>query len=170
MDKRKYWSGSKIGKPSSAHSNVILVAPSNTQGRLGKGIAKVAKVHWGAVYGQSRGMSGRCYLLVTKNLKAGFTEPSTGITYPNAGGRSLTPQQIKSNIKDLYKCALENPHRYFVVPYTLNGINLNGFTGDEVWALFTEGVDVPPNIVFHESYKGMQLAYCERPPASPENH
>ncbi len=154
MKSRKYWTGARLGPPDDRHKNVILVAPSNVEGRSGAGVAKLAVDHWSGRYGQARGLSGRAYFLPTKNLNKGYCEVSTGITYNKVGNRSLSVQQIRSNILDLYSCARENPDKLFVVPYTVGAKNLNGYSSEDMWLMFVEGVDVPINIVFHQSFKG----------------
>lgn len=124
-------------------------------GRHGKGLAKWAKDVQGLPYGFGRGLHlpSNCYALVTKNLTVGFTEPSTGITYSRAGNRSLTPQMLQDNIKELYQCAREYKDHIFIIPYRNDGKNLNGYTGQELWTIFTKGLDVPDNVLFHESFK-----------------
>ena len=49
-------------------SNQIFVFGSNTQGRHGKGSALVARLNFGAIYGQAYGLQGQSYAIVTKDL------------------------------------------------------------------------------------------------------
>lgn len=154
MTKYKFWSGEEIKAPDSVlHKNCILVVGSNPTGWHGAGLAKVANLYWGAEYYKGRGLSGRTYLLPTKNLKRGFYEESSGITYHKTGFRSLSPEQIKANIVEMYSVAKSMPESLFVVPYKRNDRNLNGYTSQFMFDLFTRDIDVPVNIVFHSSWK-----------------
>lgn len=148
---KQYWSGEVI---KDLPDNGILVFGSNAEGRHGAGLAKVARVSYGAVYGRSRGLQGKSYGLVTKNLTKGFTEKLTGITYDKEGYRSVTPKQIINNIKELYECCRVNEDKLFYMPYKFtSNKSLNGYTGVEMFTLFMFVKNVPNNIVFHESYK-----------------
>jgi ribA/ribD-fused uncharacterized protein len=155
MKNRKYWSGKKI---IGLTSREIFVFGSNPSGIHGAGAAKTAVQH-GAKYGVGRGLQGQSYALVTKNLKPNYTEKSTGITYHTEGFRSVSPEQIKANINDLYACALQHPEKDFIITYQLetwpNGSpkkSLNGYDSKEFLQMFIRD-DIPQNIVFHDSYK-----------------
>ncbi|MCY9861281.1 hypothetical protein OTK49_01970 [Vibrio coralliirubri] len=155
----KFWSGEAISKPIPiVHDNVILCVGTNTQGRSKKGLAETALYHWGAEYGKARGLCGRCYLLVTKNLKKGFYEEETGITYNRYGRFSVSKEQIKANIMEMYEVAKEHPDKSFVIPYIKDKSNLNGYTSLEIINLFVVNMDVPENIVFHNSWKDYILS------------
>lgn len=154
----KYWQGQKIEK---LEKYQIFVFGSNPKGIHGAGAAKEA-VNFGAKYGIGRGLVGQTYALVTKNLDGceGFIEKSTGITYEKGGYRSLSKEQIKKNIAELYEVARENPNLDFLIGYTYdycqNGKlkkGLNGYDSQEMLEMFVEDLDIPNNIVFHESYK-----------------
>lgn len=71
--------------------NYILVFGSNTEGRHGLGCAKIAKEKWGAIYGQSVGLQGQAYAIITKDL--------TKITQP-----SISKEYTRAQIIDLYIC------------------------------------------------------------------
>ncbi|GAB3975603.1 hypothetical protein GCM10028806_33530 [Spirosoma terrae] len=47
----------------------ILVFPSNTEGKHGMGLARLAYNHFGAIYGVPMGLQGRSYGIITKDLK-----------------------------------------------------------------------------------------------------
>lgn len=152
----KYWQGENIQKLA---ENEIFVFGSNPQGRHGAGAAKAA-MNFGAKFGIGRGLEGSTYALVTKSLKAGYTEPKTGIVYDKEGYLSVSPEQISDNIDELYKVAKENPEKFFLITYQYqtwpNGSqkkSLNGYTSQEILELFTLNKEIPSNIVFHESYK-----------------
>jgi len=139
------------GKVTKLTLNQIFVFGSNPEGRHGAGAAKDAKDLFGAKYGQGRGMQGQSYALVTKNLKAGFVEPSTGITYKKAGEKSVSKEQIIENIKELYSVAKENTNKEFLIP-DYSKSNLNGYTGQEMADMFSAAGPIPNNIVFHKNF------------------
>lgn len=145
---QRYWGGDLL--PQIGVSDV-LVFGSNPQGRHGKGLALEAKNRFGAITGKGRGLSGRSYALPTKNLKTGFVEAETGIKYRSYGGISI--YNISKNIDELYVCATRYPDRDFYVPYTMEGENLNGYTGAAMRKRFVSEKVVPPNIIFHHSFK-----------------
>lgn len=126
----------------------IFVFGSNPEGIHGAGAAKVAKDYYGAILGKGRGLMGRSYGLVTKNLSKGFFEKETGITYDLAGERSVSKTQILLNIIELYLYASANTQLEFMVAYT-PAPNLNGYTPIEMAELFLS-VPVPNNIVLNE--------------------
>jgi hypothetical protein len=130
----------------------VFVFGSNPEGRHGLGAAKTA-VKFGAKYGIGRGLQGNTYALPTKNLKKGFYEVSTGITYDKEGAKSISLEQIKSNVEELYECALDNPSKKFIVVYQASSSNLNGYSPNEIIDQFTLDIFVPSNIYFHSSFK-----------------
>lgn len=142
-----YWTGENVP----IQSDVIMVFGSNPQGRHGKGAALAARFHYGAMYGVGRGLVGNSYALPTKNLKPGFVEKSTGITYETAGPKSINPKQLLRNIIELYEVASANPSLKFYVIYKKNSGNLNGYSSDELFRLFIIP-DVPENVYFHDSF------------------
>lgn len=155
MNKPRFWTGEVITKLGDNH---VFVFGSNPQGRHGAGAAKAA-LQFGAKYGCGRGLQGQTYALVTKNLKAGFKEKSTNIVYEKEGYESVSLDQIFDNIQQMYECALDHPEKLFIVTYKNdtwpNGApkkSLNGYTAEQMWEQFIKA-DVPPNVVFHESFK-----------------
>ena len=145
----KYWSGDVITKLQPEH---IFVFGSNPEGRNGTGTAKAA-MKFGAKYGKGRGLQGQTYALVTKNISAGFIEPCTGIMYDDAGFKSVSYDMIQDNIIELYECCLDNPDKWFIIPYKKSDRNLNGYSGLDMFAMFTGIEPLPRNIVFHNSFK-----------------
>ena len=144
----RFWTGKTITEMT---GNNIFVFGSNPEGRHGLGAAKAA-VKFGARYGFGRGRYGNTYALPTKNLKAGFFERATGITYPNAGKCSITLNQIKENIRELYQDATENPKLVYFIVYQKSSNNLNGYSPSEIINQFLS-LDVPDNIRFHNSFR-----------------
>lgn len=157
MNNQQYWSGTVLEK---LEPNEIFVFGSNPEGRHGAGAAKAAMgFKNGAKYGIGRGLVGCTYAIVTKNLTAGVTEKSTGIKYEKEGFLSVSPEQIKSNIDEMYDVARKNPDKKFLITYQYetypNGTpkkSLNGYTSQEMLEMFVRQ-DIPSNIVFHDSYK-----------------
>lgn len=156
----KYWSGKKIEKLA---ENEIFVYGANPEGINGAGAAKAAmSLSKGAKNGIGRGFNGsNAYALVTKSLNAGFLEKSTGILYDKEGYCSVSPEQIRANIDELYEIAKSPEHKdkKFLISYQYetwpNGTpkkSLNGYTSQEMFDMFTH-TEIPSNIVFHESYK-----------------
>lgn len=140
------------GQIISLHPNEIFVFGSNPEGRHGAGSAKIAKDKFGAQYGVGRGLTGSCWALPTKNLTSNYFEKSTEITYQKYGERSISREQIQDNIKDLYDYAEENLNVKFYIAYNYGNKNLNGYTGDEIFEMFSFH-KIPNNIIFHESFK-----------------
>jgi hypothetical protein len=160
MTKYQYWRGTADLE---MKGNNCLVFGSNPQGIHGAGAALLAVQIAGAKYGQGRGLQGNAYGLVTKNLTVGYTEKVTGITYPTKGYRSVSPEQIRVNIQELYDFALTRPELIFHLGYRYwgwpNGSpkkSLNGYNSKEMWDLFTKNMEVPDNIRFHESFKFLE--------------
>lgn len=132
--------------------NEIFVFGSNPEGRHGAGTAKIAKEKFGAEYGIGRGLTGQCWALPTKNLKPNFYEKASSITYEKDGFKSISKEQIISNIKDLYDYAEKNQDKRFYIAYTYEGFNLNGYTGDEMFEMFTY-YNIPNNIIFNDTFE-----------------
>src|SRR5579875_3497071 len=114
MENRKYWSGNKI---TSLKPNEIFVYGANPEFRNGLGGAKSAIAFGAKVYGSGRGIVGQTFGVITKNLKAGYKEIATGIVYPNEGPKSVSPDQIRANIDELYDFARNNPDKEFLITY-----------------------------------------------------
>lgn len=150
MTRYRFWKGDRITQMT---GNNIFVYGANPEFRNGAGAAKTARAFGAKPYGSGRGIVGNTYGLITKNLKPGFVEPGTGISYDKAGPRSVSPEQIRANIEELYQCARDNPDKTFFIAYKNTGSNLNGYSPQEMWAMFTQGIEVPGNIVFHNSFR-----------------
>ncbi len=121
--------------------NAIYVFGSNTQGRHGKGSALTAKLYFGAIYGQPRGIQGRSYAIVTKNLQR--------LTHP-----SIPEGIIIEQIKDFYIYATLHSNNEFYIAYTGHGKNLSGYTNQEMAEFFNMwGINgIPSNIIFEEDF------------------
>lgn len=118
--------------------NGIFVFGSNTQGRHGKGSAQYARLNFGAIYGQAKGLQGKSYAIITKDL--------TKRNHP-----SISKDYIVEQIKELYDLANKLSDIDFYVPYTDNSINLNAYSSQEMAEMFNQK-PIPTNIVFEESF------------------
>ena len=155
----RYWQG-HITRMT---GNNVMVFGSNPEGRHGKGVALLAREACGAIYGQGRGLQGNAYALPTKNLKAGYIEPATGICYPKAGAQSISLDQIRENIIELYGLARSRSELTFFVCYTASGSNLNGYSPNQIFEQFVRDIDVPSNLRFHNSFRGIEPQKIEGP-------
>jgi hypothetical protein len=122
--------GSLILKP-----NEALLITTNTQGRHGKGNAKVG-MKYGAIYGKAQGPMGRCYGIITKDL--------TKKKHP-----SISKQFIIHQIGEFYEFAKKYWNVDFIVPYSggADKINLNAYTNVEIAEMFST-FEIPDNILF----------------------
>jgi hypothetical protein len=121
----------------SLEPNQIFVFGSNTEGRHGLGAALIAKIKFGAIYGQAEGLQGQSYAIITKDL--------TKKKHP-----SRTKDQIIEQIKKLYDFAKENPDKDFLVAYTI-GKNLNAYSCFDMAEMFSS-IEIPDNISFDEKF------------------
>lgn len=127
------------GKIVKLKDNQIFVFGSNTQGRHGAGAAKFALDNCGAIYGKSKGRQGNSYAIITKDL--------TKNVHP-----SISPSYIKEQIRELYEYAKINPNLDFLIIYSGNGINLNGYSNQEMAEFFSSVDNIPSNIIFEEEF------------------
>ena len=102
----------------------IFVFGSNIPGLHGKGAAKFAVQHYGAVYGQGEGLQGRSYALPTKRR----------------WNQALTLAEVKRSVTRFVKFAQDHPELQFFV--TRVGCGLAGFTDEYIAPMF---VDAPLN-------------------------
>ena len=126
----------------------VLVFGSNPEGRHGAGAAKVARLRFGAVYGQGEGLQGMAYAIPTKDLRVTV----------NRGLRSVSPERIKESIARMYACAREHPGLDFKVAYrNTYRASLNGYTGIEMIRMFIDAGPVPDNVWVSEEWYGTGL-------------
>jgi|2_EtaG_2_1085320.scaffolds.fasta_scaffold00332_12 hypothetical protein len=109
----------------------------------GRGSALHAKQKFGAVQGQPRGLQGKSYGIVTKKH---YDVP-----------KSSSPEEIKSEIKELYNFAEENPNKEFIIPYGI-GKGLSGYAPKEMAKFFREAGDIPNNITFKSGFNELVRA------------
>jgi hypothetical protein len=108
----------------------IIVFGSNTEGRHGKGLAQKCLKKFGAIYGQSKGLQGQSYAIITKNLRKGT--------------RSVSLNFILEQLKELVAFALEHSDKEFLL--TKIGTNHAGYTESEIEGLFRK-LEFPKNII-----------------------
>lgn len=129
------------GKISNLDKNQIFVFGSNPVGIQGAGAALFAvKKGWCSPNEKMNNCissSGKSYGIVT-------------IQYPGKK-RSKTLQEITENIHKLYKYAIENNNKEFLIAYTGSGRNLNGYSNKEMASCFAS-TSIPPNVIFEEQF------------------
>lgn len=116
------------------NENKIFVFGSNTEGKHGKGAALEARLKHGAKYGQSKGLQGNSYAIVTKDLKKGL--------------RSVSLDSIKQQINEFIDFATNRPHLEFYVCEL--GCGLAGFKIEEIAPLFT---NIPKNVELNINFE-----------------
>lgn len=121
-----------------------FVFGSNTEGRHGKGAALIARLKFGAIYGQAVGLQGQSYAIVTKNLQSRF--------HP-----SISKRKIAEQISRLYDHAENFPLKEFFIAYSV-GPTLNGYSADEMAEMFTAHKP-PENIVFEKKFAKLVKKY-----------
>lgn len=118
--------------------NIIFTFGSNISGRHGKGAALVAKTLFGAIYGQSKGLQGKSYAIITKDL--------TKSIHP-----SISREYIIEQIEELYLFAIENSIMEFHIAYKVDSVFLNGYSLEDMVYMFTRKY-IPSNIVFEDKF------------------
>lgn len=129
--------------------NTVLVFGSNTEGRHGAGVAKLAYEKFGARYHCPVGRMGDSYAIRTKDL--------TATKHP-----SVPRNKIVSDIKYLYQHANGHPNENFYVPYTATGVNLNFYSPKDMAAMFVDAAanDIfPANVFFNKGFAELMEDY-----------
>ena len=75
----------------------------------------------------------------------------TTVTRPGAK-RSMSRAAICLGIKRLYNYAKDNPDKEFLIAYTSNSRNLNGYSSKEIKQMFFFTTSIPDNIIFEEDF------------------
>jgi hypothetical protein len=104
--------------------NEVFVFGSNRQSKHGKGAALTARTKFGDIYGQSKGLQGQSYAIVTKELRKDYDPVSL--------------DEIKEGIDNFIIFAKENTHLTFYVVEL--GCNLAYFTVEEIAPLFKPAI------------------------------
>ena len=110
----------------------IFVFGSNLAGRHGKGAAKTALDHYGAIYGQGHGLQGSSYAIPTKDKKI----------------RTLPLTEIAKYVTIFLEFADEHPELTFFV--SAIGCGYAGYTPAHIAPLFSVGV--PLNVRLPEEF------------------
>ena len=130
----------------SLKSNEVFVFGSNAEGAHGKGAALLAKQKFGAIQGQSEGLQGQSYAIITK--KDWRVE------------KSSTLNEIANGIMKFVSFASNHPDKKFYV--TKIGSSLAGYTIEEikdVWkqvnTVWENDIfdDIPSNIILPKEYE-----------------
>ena len=123
----------------------IFVFGSNPDGIHGAGSAKVARLHFGAIYGQGEGLQGNSYGL-----------PTTILNYSHFRwiSHSLPLEEITEHIRKMYACARENPDKNFKVAYRNKPeeVTLCGYSGAELQKCFKDAGPIPDNVWFSKEW------------------
>lgn len=112
----------------------VFVFGSNLAGRHGKGAAKHALEHHGAIYGQGVGRQGMSYAIPTKG--------ATLVT--------LALYIIREHVREFISYAYANPDTSFYV--TRVGCGLAGYTDAQMAPLF---FGCPPNVKLPEEWAAL---------------
>jgi len=120
--------------------NEVFVFGSNAEGVHGKGAALLAKQKFGAIQGQSEGLQGQSYAVITK--KNWRVQKSSTLT------------EIEDNLHDMIMFANENPNKKFLV--TKLGSSLAGYNVQEIKNIFQRLYDVigiTDNVILPKEYE-----------------
>lgn len=118
----------------------IFVFGSNLAGRHGKGSARAAFLHHGAVYGVGVGRQGRAYAIPTKD---GRDELSLRPAY-----QILSLTQIQCYVEDFLQYAKICPEDTFNV--VAIGCSNSGYKPEQIGPMFK---NAPPNVNLPEEFK-----------------
>lgn len=120
--------------------NQIFVFGSNSEGHHGKGAALIARQRFGAIYGQSSGLQGQSYAIITK--KDWRVNKSSSLT------------DIMNEIIVFVEFAYNNPNLEFLV--TKIGCSLAGYTIEEIKWLFESYhliKNIPNNVILPKEFE-----------------
>ena len=146
-----YYTGNITPEP-----DTIFVFGSNPEGRHGSGSAKVARLQFGAIYGQGEGLQGNSYALPTTELRYKNQVDASDPRVTNYGRQSLPFDTIVDNIKRMYECARQYPDKKFKIAYRNqpDEVTLCGYAGKDLMKMFREACNgnYPDNIYFSEEW------------------
>jgi len=100
--------------------NEVFVFGSNRQSKHGKGAALTARNKFGAIYGQSEGLQGQSYAIITKELRKDY--------------QPVSLQEVKEGVDTFIQFAKDNENLTFYVVEL--GCNLAYFTVEQIAPLF----------------------------------
>lgn len=120
------------------NKNEIFVFGSNGKGFHGKGAAKIALDLFGAIYGQSKGLQGQSYAIITK--KDWRKEKSSSL------------DEITDSIREFLDFAKQNIDKKFFV--TKLGSSLAGYSTNEICDIFNKlRYLIPSNVILPKEYE-----------------
>jgi len=122
-------------------TNEYIFVGTNTEGKSGAGLALECVKKFGLKYGVSRGLSGQCYAIVTKDLNA-----------PNYGLRSIPLEYIEKQILKAYEFIKTQPDDT-VWYMTKIGCNLAGYTEPELNKILQDIKEYQPKNVILPLFK-----------------
>lgn len=146
------------------NSDQVFVFGSNLDGFHGGGSAGFASFNGSGTWrqhqyhAQPNGFKG-CWN--EKGVGEGIQHGNIGSSYAlptvqRAGQpRSRTKEQISGSIQKLYDFAKVYHDIEFLIAYTAEGRNLNGYTNQEMADMFYNDGDVPDNIVFESGFNDL---------------
>lgn len=115
-----------------------FVFGSNLNGNHAGGAARIAAEKFGAKWGVGEGMTGRCYALPTLDENM----------------QKVTPTALRRSFEKLWRVALDNPEKVFLV--TKVGCGIAGWGIEEVknilWASVGSIGDLPSNVVLPKEF------------------
>jgi len=134
--------------------NTIFVFGSNPEGRHGAGSARVAMMHFGAVYGKGEGLQGNSYAIPTIDLR-------------KRGLRNISEVDIFNSCYKMYVTANMLKSYTFKVAYRSKAdeATLCGYTGKELFLIFLAAYGkfcadyntTLDNIQFSEEWSNIEL-------------
>ena len=114
-----------------ASTNEIFVFGSNLAGRHGKGAAAVARLYFGAIYGQGEGLQGKSYAIPTKDENLCV----------------LNLMQIKRHVDKFLDYATK--HKDTVFKVTALGTGLAGYKHEDIAPMF---YNAPANCILPNAW------------------
>jgi hypothetical protein len=111
--------------------NYIFTFGSNKSGIHGAGAARFAHKNFGAVYGEGKGITGRCYAFPTKDYNI----------------ISMSLEEIEREVVDYYNLAASPAYSDKTFLTTKVGCGLAGFNPKQIGDLFRKHVDIRPKNV-----------------------
>ena len=152
------------GLITSLEENQVFVFGSNTFGFHGGGSAGFATFNHVTTWRKENyhlqpcGYKG-CWN--EKGVAEGIQHGTKGMSYAiptvvrPGQKRSISKEDISKSIKKLYKFADFNSSTEFLIAYTADGKNLNGYSNQEMADMFYNDGDVPDNIVFESGFNDL---------------
>ena len=151
-----YWKNLKVG-------DIVAFTSKDKKGiayvRITKPLTKLFKNTNVEVWSKKEGWSTEYYESKVKPKVLAGEAFQMEYEFVDANGeRTVTPKEIRENIKRMYEAARNNPDKEFIVAYSKDGKNLNGYTSEDMAEMFASE-DIPSNIVFEEGFNELVNKY-----------